>query len=80
MPFTLTTFTVRGRGEFPLDMLRYDMCFPAGATHQIASKRRLMSQDALAPEREVVLQRVTDGPWTPTEDRWRSFGWHVVPS
>jgi hypothetical protein len=61
-------FVVRGTSSFPLDMLRYDCCYPA-------------SQDGVSnmigrggSTREVTLK--ADSP--PTPGRWASFGWQVV--
>lgn len=68
----LIRFTVEGKGYFPVDMLRYDSCFPSNQS----SVTRLGN----SPEsREVYLARVTNRKqWTPTYDRWRSFGWIVT--
>jgi hypothetical protein len=82
-----TRFTVTGVGAFPMDMLRYDRCFPD------------RSQDAM--NISLSLARATDAhqklnmstePYTVTllkyhrtkkdaqitTDRWTSFGWTVV--
>ena len=64
--------------EFPLDMLRYDCCYPvtSGGTIDPAT----VSEDT----REVQVRRVTDTRfhgrgWEPfTVRRWRSFGVTVV--
>lgn len=67
-----TIFTVRGSGQFPVDMLRYDGCFPS-------------SQDDVAfaftqrDERSVTLVSYTSMKQTRvTPARWESFGWKVV--
>ena len=70
------TFTVVGRGKFPMDMLRYDECYPrTGAdAENIAPVDRPVA-------REVVLNTVQDRKhWQPTVGRWQSFGWSVVPT
>ena len=60
--------TVEGRGTFPLDMLRYDQCYP------------LKSDDAVniatgkGERRKVTL--VSDKPFVIA--RWNSFGWSVT--
>lgn len=64
-------FTVRGKGWFPYDMLRYDACWPASG-----DDAELLAGDELEPEREVTLR--TDSPTAPTEGRWLSFGWRVT--
>ncbi len=66
-----TVFVVEGRGEFPIDMLRYDCAFTATQHDSDIAQYR----DHL---RRVVLvsRRVNDSD--PTAERWRSFGWTVV--
>ena len=60
------TFTVEGRSHFPVDMLRYDSCWPAS------------TDDALnmleTNQRKV---RLVSGE-KPTPARWESFGWFVT--
>lgn len=65
-------FVVRGSGQFPYDMLRYDCCFPVESGNALAG-------DWDAPARDVVLEhRGPDPGWRPTYDRWSSFTWAVV--
>ena len=59
-------FTVVGTGEFPTDMLRYDICWPASEFNS-----RLFNQ---ADTRRIELK----GLKVPTTGRWASFGWNVV--
>jgi len=72
------TFTVEGTGNFPLDMLRYDSCYPSGTTdvwrieeNGDTTTRRWWRRIELAH---------TDGRkrWGPTTARWESFGWRVL--
>lgn len=56
------SFIVEGRGEFPLDMLRYDECKVNGGLSDSTDRR------------QVTLL----GPRQPTAARWLSFGWTVV--
>ena len=65
-------FTVEGSGEFPIDMLRRDECFPNGEqdSYRIQEMR---------DRRTIYLIRTTDNRfWTPTGGRWESFGWKVT--
>ena len=65
------SFTVRGCGIFPYDMLRYDQCwpvFPNDATN-IAIHHPEDSE-----VREIQLNSAST---VPTFDRWASFGWYV---
>ena len=65
------TFTVEGSGEFPLDMLRYDRCWPA-------TQNDAIQINAHMGRRTVTLatgQRSTAS--YPTVARWESFLWRV---
>jgi hypothetical protein len=73
-----TTFYVHGNGIFPLDMLRYDSCYP----HDSYSVHELEDTGWKATERREVSLIHTGNlkDWTPTIDRWASFGWIVADS
>lgn len=64
----MTQFYVIGGGEFPLDMLRYDRCWPA--TSQDAA-----TVSAEVPRRRVVCLQTNEARITVR--RWESFGWRV---
>lgn len=67
------TFTVKGRGTFPFDMLRYDCCHPRDS----ADVDEMLSYRDV--DRYVTLKRYVQGPKNqPTLARWLSFGWKVV--
>jgi hypothetical protein len=63
---TLLRYTVSGRGHFPADMLRYD---DAEILGKPVPTERLT---------EVTEFRISGLGCTP--ERWRSFGWSVVPT
>ncbi|MBI2405420.1 hypothetical protein HYV22_04595 [Candidatus Gottesmanbacteria bacterium] len=69
-------FSVQPRGEFvfefPLDMLRYDYCWPA--TSDDVLKIASPSIGCVIGLRRSVAYK-TDFP---TSGRWESFGWTVV--
>jgi hypothetical protein len=69
---TLRYFTVMGRGEFPLDMLRYDQCHPYRSEDAAAIGYNSRYDDP-SQIRTVVL--VTTSPNSPTPARWSSFLW-----
>jgi hypothetical protein len=81
-------FKVKGHGSFPLDMLRYDQCWPhsgasVGAIERSQDEGFGLSGIGGPPDepgpREVTLVRhVDDKHRLPTEGRWDSFGWKVV--
>lgn len=62
------SFIVEGSGEFPYDMLRYDLCWPDSETqtHYLTASRMGVRQVKLTGLRE------------PTEGRWASFRWRVL--
>ncbi|MCI0557519.1 MAG: hypothetical protein MN733_03410 [Nitrososphaera sp.] len=63
-------FKVQGVGHFPLDMLRYDACWPYGTNDALA-----IPYDAQkGSPRTIELASHS----LPTEARWRSFGWRVL--
>tara|TARA_Y100001951_G_C11105105_1_gene164264 strand:+ start:93 stop:377 length:285 start_codon:yes stop_codon:yes gene_type:complete len=64
-------FIVRGKGAFPLDMLRYDKCYPLDGS--FSGVFRNGRTDTLI---DVRLRSDKDRLLTP--DRWNSFGWGIV--
>jgi len=69
MSVSTTKFKVEGVGPFPLDMLRYDQCWPKAQddVHE-------MGTNTAHPKRTVTLLTHT----RVTEKRWASFGWTVT--
>ena len=71
-------FIVKGTGSFPIDMLRYDQCFPDDqeSAAKIANSvyhSRMATQDG-----EICLAAWRLIGWEPTKKRWESFLWKVV--
>jgi hypothetical protein len=64
------TFDVEGKGSFPIDMLRYDLCWPA--TGEDSSMIEAVVHPRLT--RQIRMR----GLKPPTVARWASFGWTVV--
>lgn len=79
MAMKIVKFTVKGSFRFPLDMLRYDQCWPAGPED---TARMEYSTESRSPEGyDITLCRwAPNGAWTPTMGRWASFNWHVDPA
>lgn len=75
---TVSTFTVRGFGEFPFDMLRYDGCYPA--TSADASKLEAAALDRTTPQRVVMAADHVNVTWVPCVARWASFNCRVLPA
>lgn len=55
-------FVVQGRGHFPDDMLRYDVCLPINGNINGSGARRIT---------------LRTGQGRVTKQRWSSFGWTV---
>ena len=67
------TYQVQGGVSFPLDMLRYDACWPMTAADVLKIEP--------SPEhsrRAVTLCHIGSRHWVPTTGRWSSFSWTVV--
>lgn len=64
------TFKAAGGGEFPVDMLRYDRCYPRAS--EDAGRLCLGNLDR---KEKRTVELVSDQ--TPTAARWSSFGWTV---
>lgn len=70
-------FTVEGSGSFPIDMLRYDACWPATQADVSTVESSFLSVRLRGPgPRKVTVE--TNGARRPTRDRWASFGWAVI--
>jgi len=74
---TVWQATVAGMGEFPIDMLRYDSCYPHSESDSGAIVRtQPFNADRAARGTEIVVEGyAVHGP---TEGRWASFMWHVI--
>ena len=75
-----TTFTVTGILEFPLDMLRYDGCYPnrsedAGSIEYTFDRHRKRIQVSVQ-----LTKRHRGKEPNITSDRWASFSWSVDPA
>ena len=70
---SITEFKVQGRGSFPLDMLRYDACWPVDGDSAVSLGHIGPGLDEV---RDVCLRSCRKG--VPTAGRWISFGWSVV--
>jgi hypothetical protein len=68
-----TSITVEGMGAFPIDMLRYDACYPASERDAATI---ITSFEGAPIVSRVRLTLSFKGRYTP--DRWRSFLWNVV--
>lgn len=66
-----TKFKVKGRGQFPFDMLRYDGCYPHSSVDAAA-----LSESRERRTVKLVMQSRND--FGPTVERWASFCWEVV--
>ncbi len=65
-------FVVTGKGPFPLDMLRYDRCWPMTQDDVLHTP---WTRNHGMEEREINLNGICAHP---TIERWKSFGWVVT--
>ena len=73
----IQTFQVEGRGEFPIDMLRYDACYPN--TEEDAGLIAMSDHRPHQNQIRIVISRLVGAKNTPpTVGRWASFGWRIV--
>lgn len=68
--------TVDVKGSFPVDMLRYDRCYPASeeGAYAIAVSLTDVRRDSFCVTLRALSSSKTH--WTPV--RWRSFGATIV--
>ncbi len=74
MAAKLYRFKVRWAGEFPIDMLRYDCCFPERESEGSSVIERSFREGGGPYEVSLITMR-EGGHITP--DRWASFGARV---
>jgi len=67
----MNRFTVIGKLGFPLDMLRYDSCYPADQESVAQIYDSIVDRDYKKPYRVTLLGS------GPTVARWKSFLWKV---
>lgn len=72
----LLQFTVSGRGNFPIDMLRYERCYPVDSESVAAIVTSHKLTDELCEVRLETLAETKGAQ--PTVARWNSFGWRVL--
>ena len=68
---------ITGRGEFPVDMLRYDRCAPYTETDSYAIRNAIAN--AKGPWEITVCRLVAKQTQLWTVARWRSFCANIVP-
>lgn len=70
------TIAVEGGGEFPIDMMRYDRCWPATEADSGYSYSPI--RGGAAGLRTVRVQAHSGTKANPfTAGRWQSFGWRI---
>lgn len=71
-------YTVQGRGDFPLDMLRYDECDFANEAERASALGHHVPSTHTPGRRNINM--VSESGRQPTVARWESFGWTVHDS
>jgi hypothetical protein len=78
-PAKVLPFTVEGPGEFPIDMLRFDVCGFAAPADEEAAGKGYRDPDFQGARRKVTLLSTSLNLHNkPTVGRWESFGWKVI--
>lgn len=67
----MRTFTVRGMGNFPFEMLYIDKCFPASLAD---AERIVYACPTQAPEQTITFC----APYEPTVAKWKAKNWSVI--
>jgi hypothetical protein len=70
-------YQVMGHGTFPVDMLRYDTSYPSKNPESIFQPS-MWNEPDFTPRTVTLHHRESHAGWTPTIDRWKSFGWVVI--
>lgn len=78
----ITEFVVEGTGVFPVDMLRYNNCYPAdgGSVEAINTSLGSWISPKVRDYSVTLRHRDVYAGWSPTSERWATFGWIVNPS
>lgn len=63
-------FTVKGKGAFPIDMLRLDYCWP----HNEEDSKRVFQKGIRTIE---LVRRIDREGTVPAAGHWLSYGWTV---
>jgi hypothetical protein len=69
-------FTVTGRGRFPLDMLRYDACYPSDQ-EAATLMDHTFAYGGFKGDPNPTSIKLRSRTGAPTPERWSSFGWKV---
>lgn len=70
------TAVIKGRGEFPMDMLRYDRCAPYTETDSYALRDSISKG---GPWEVTVVRYVASKTAKWTVGRWQSFAVDITP-
>ncbi len=73
-------FTVTGRVGFPIDMLRFDTCYPATEADSAKIYQTLAGHNTDGVSVDLIMDHGLRGRRTrrPNEGRWESFMWKVT--
>jgi len=72
----ISSFIVSGKGRFPVDMLRYDCCWPRDGASAEAILTPVDREVRAAPREVRLVTGKQHG--APCVGRWASFGWTVT--
>lgn len=69
-------FEVVGQTVFPIDMLRYDSCYPE-TTKDAENVVKSFNPEDRTMKSVALVCVTTNRHWRPAADRWRAAGWMV---
>jgi hypothetical protein len=64
-------FVVNGVGSFPIDMFRFDLCYPKSEEDSATIEKSFRQSERGEHSVRLVSSKA------PTLDRWRTFGWKL---
>lgn len=70
-------FIVEGQVVFPIDMLRYDRCWPDSSSDAIKILNSIDASVLHMPHVVTLIMLCNDRDDKPEAKRWESFGWKV---
>ena len=63
---------------FPIDMLRYDRCYPYTKDDSRKISEDMRTIDETGNLESITVSRADSEIWKPATERWKMYGWDVV--
>ena len=62
---------------FPIDMLRYDRCYPYSKDDSKKIRGDMRTIDETGNLESITVSRADSEIWKPAVEQWKTFGWNV---